>query len=259
LRHDNRRSDFVPSLAARVKYLLGIETPYTIAYDIPFGCPGWLQGMIQADYFIKSGDAKRALVIGAEIISRATDPHDRDSMIYADGAGATILEGIRDNAPVGVLAHQARSDTHKFAHMLWMGESWNADYGKKELFIKMQGHRLYEYALRTVPKVIKQCMDKAGVTVTDISKVLLHQANAKMDEAMLKRTFKLFGIDDAPDHVMPMTISWLGNSSVATLPTLYDLIVKEKLNNHKLTSGQNVVFASVGAGMNINSMVYRLP
>jgi 3-oxoacyl-[acyl-carrier-protein] synthase-3 len=215
--------------------------------------------MIQADYFIKSGDAKRALVIGAEIISRAADPHDRDGMIYADGAEATILEGVADDAPIGILAHQNRSDTHKFAYMLWMGQSWNADYVSNELFIKMHGHKLYEYALRTVPKVIKQCMEKAGVTVADVSKVLLHQANAKMDDAMLKRTFKLCGVDDVPDHVMPMTISWLGNSSVATLPTLYDLIIKEKLNNHKLASGQNVVFASVGAGMNINAMVYRLP
>jgi 3-oxoacyl-[acyl-carrier-protein] synthase-3 len=259
IRHDNRRPDFVPSLGSRVKYLLKIENPNTIPYDIPFGCPGWLQGMIQADYFIKSGDAKRALVIGAEIISRAADPHDRDSMIYADGAGATILEGVPTDSPVGVLSHQTRSDTHKFAYMLWMGQSWKQDYGKTDLHIKMHGHKLYEYALRTVPKVIKQCMEKAGVTVTDVAKVLLHQANAKMDDAMLKRTFKLYGVDDIPDHVMPMTISWLGNSSVATLPTLYDLIIKEKLNNHKLKPGQNVVFASVGAGMNINAMVYRLP
>ncbi|MEJ2719784.1 MAG: ketoacyl-ACP synthase III [bacterium] len=256
---DNLRPDFVPSLASRVKYRLEIKNPYTVPYDIPFGCPGWLQGIIQADYFIRSGDAKRALVIGAEIISRATDPHDRDSMIYADGAGATILEGVPTKSPVGILAHANRSDTYEFAYMLRMAPSYKADYASNELFVKMNGHKLYEYALRTVPKVIKQCMDKAGVTVTDISKVLLHQANAKMDDAMLKRTFKLYGIDDVPPHVMPMTISWLGNSSVATLPTLYDLLVKGKLNNHRLTSGQNVAFASVGAGMNINAAVYRLP
>ena len=89
---DNRRSDFVPTLAARVKHKLGIENPTTIAYDLPFGCPGWLQGVIQADYYLRSGDAKRVLVIGAETLSRVCDPHDRDSMIYADGAGAILLE-----------------------------------------------------------------------------------------------------------------------------------------------------------------------
>ena len=94
---DNRRSDFVPTLASRVKHLLKIKNPRTIAYDLPFGCAGWLQAVIQADYFIKSGDARRAVVIGAETLSRICDPHDRDSMIYADGAGACVLEGVSSN------------------------------------------------------------------------------------------------------------------------------------------------------------------
>ena len=80
-----------------------------------------------------------------------------------------------------------------------------------------------------------------------------------MDEAILKRLFKLYKTKDIPEHIMPMTISWLGNSSVATLPTLFDLLQRGKLNNHKLHSGDIAVFASVGAGMNINSMVYRMP
>ncbi|MBU1569098.1 MAG: ketoacyl-ACP synthase III, partial [Proteobacteria bacterium] len=66
----NNRSDMVPSIAARVKHKLKIKNPYTVAYDIPFGCPGWLHGMILADYYIKSGDAKKVLVIGAEVLSR---------------------------------------------------------------------------------------------------------------------------------------------------------------------------------------------
>ena len=83
MKADNIRSDMVPTIAARVKHRLGIENPYTVAYDIPFGCPGWLQGMIQADYYIKSGDAKKVLVIGAETLSRLTDPHDIDlSLIH---------------------------------------------------------------------------------------------------------------------------------------------------------------------------------
>ena len=81
-----------------------------------------------------------------------------------------------------------------------------------------------------------------------------------MDEAILERLFKLYNIDDIPENIMPMTISWLGNSSVATLPTMLDLLQKGKLENHnRLQSGDIVVFASVGAGMNINSMVYRMP
>ena len=79
-----------------------------------------------------------------------------------------------------------------------------------------------------------------------------------MDEAILSRLFKLYKIESIPKHVMPMTIAWLGNSSVATLPTMLDLLQREKLNNHQLNSGDIVVFASVGAGMNINSMVYKM-
>jgi len=255
----NRRSDFVPTLAARVKHRLEIQNPGTIAYDLPFGCPGWLQALIQADYFIKSGDAKTALVIGAETLSRICDPHDRDSMIYADGAGACIVEGITGESPVGILAHCARSDTYKHAHLLHMGRSSNPVFDGSDLFLKMQGHKLYEYALRFVPRVVKECITKAGLTLHDISKVLIHQANAKMDEAILERVYKLFGTDPVPPLMMPMTISWLGNSSVATLPTLLDLLFKGKLEDHRLTSGQTIVIAAVGAGMNINAVVYGIP
>jgi 3-oxoacyl-[acyl-carrier-protein] synthase III len=255
---DNRISDIVPSLAARVKHKLKIKNPKTIAYDLPFGCPGWVQGMIQADYFLKSGDAKRALVIGAETLSRITDPHDMDSMLFADGAGATILESVSGSEPVGILSHSARSDTLEYAYMLWMGKSYNPDYAGNERFLKMNGHKLYQYALKTVPLVAKESIEKAGLTLKDISKVLIHQANEKMDEAILKRLFKLYGERDIPEGIMPMTISYLGNSSVATVPTLLDLLFKGKLAGHDCKKGDNLVFTSVGAGMNINSIIYKV-
>jgi 3-oxoacyl-[acyl-carrier-protein] synthase-3 len=107
--------------------------------------------------------------------------------------------------------------------------------------------------------VVKKNLEKAGIELRDVQKVLIHQANGKMDEAILKRLFKLYDIKEIPADIMPMTISWLGNSSVATLPTLLDLILKGKLENHRLHSGDIALFASVGAGMNINSMIYRVP
>ena len=252
----NIRSDMVPTIAARVKHKLKIENPYTVAYDIPFGCPGWLHGMILADYYIKSGDAKRVLVVGVETLSRVSDPHDIDSMIYGDGAGAALVEATDQD--VGILSHVTRSDTFKDAYLLGVGKSYNPNHNGDELFIKMQGHEIYRYALRKVPEVVKRSLDKAGFTLTDVKKVLIHQANQKMDEAILKRLFKLYKEKNIPEHIMPMTISWLGNSSVATLPTLFDLLQRGKLNNHKLHPGDIVVFASVGAGMNTNSMVYRM-
>jgi 3-oxoacyl-[acyl-carrier-protein] synthase-3 len=253
------RSDFVPSLAARVKHKLAIANPKTVAYDLPFGCPGWLQGIIQANYYLQSGDCKRVMVIGAETLSRMSDPHDRDSMIYADGAGATILEAVASDRPLGILSHAARSDTIEHAYMLWMGKSYDPQHQGDELYLKMDGHGLYQYALKTVPLVVKESLEKAGLSISEIKKVLIHQANEKMDEAILRRLFKLCNAGEFKPEIMPMTISWLGNSSVATLPTLLDLIQKGKMNDHKLESGTAIVFASVGAGMNINSVVYRMP
>ena len=253
------RSDFVPSLATRVKHKLGIANPKTVAYDLAFGCPGWLQGIIQANYYITSGDCRRVMVIGAETLSRISDPNDRDSMIYADGAGATILEGVRSDKPVGILAHAARTDSIDHAYMLWMAKSCDPQHQGDELYLKMDGHKLYEYALKTVPLVVKESLEKAGLPISEIKKVLIHQANEKMDEAIVKRLFKLCDGGEYKPEIMPMIISWLGNSSVATVPTLLDLILKGKLDEHEIGPGAAVVFASVGAGMNINSVVYRMP
>lgn len=257
---DNIRIDVLPSMAARLKQKLGIANPSAVAYDILFGCPGWVQAVIQADYYIRSGDAKKILVVGADILSRISDPHDRDSMIYADGAGAAVMEGIETDTPVGIIGHNSRSDALEYANMLHMGYSYNPELAKKkDYYLKMNGRRLYQYALENVPKAIKSGLDKVNLHVNDISKVLIHQANGKMDDAILKRLFNLYGIKEVPEYIMPMTISWLGNSSVATVPTLLDIISRGEMESHALNSGDNIVLASVGAGMNINSIVYRFP
>jgi len=258
VRSDNPQSDFCPTLAARVKKKLGIANPFCVAYDLPFGCPGWVQGVIQADYFLRSGDARRALVVGAETLSRVSDPHDRDSMIYSDGAGAAVLEATDDAGGSGILSHATRSDTVDHAGLMWMGSSYDPDFEDHDrIFLKMRGRRLYEYAISNVPSLVKESLDRAGLTLTDVRRILLHQANAKMDDAIVKRLFRLYGESVIPDDIMPMTISWLGNSSVATVPTLLDLITRGELEGHGFDSGDVIVLASVGAGMNINSVVYR--
>ena len=256
---ENRQLDIVPSLAARVKHKLGVKNPFSVAYDVPFGCPGWLQGVIQADYYIKSGDAKKILVIGADVLSRVSDPHDRDSMLYADGAGAVILEARESETPIGILAHKTRSDTFLYSQMLYMGKSFNPQLHEKgDHYLKMNGRRLYQYALDTVPSAIKSCLEKCNTPLKDINKVLIHQANGKMDDAILQRLYRLYEGVEIPQNVMPMTISKLGNSSVATIPTLLDLLMREKIDGQRVSKGDNLVFASVGAGMNINTLVYKM-
>lgn len=256
VRPGDPRSDLVPALAARVKSRLKIRNPFSAAFDVVFGCPGWLQGVIIADSMIRAGDVKKAMIIGSDTLSRISDPHDRDSMIYADGAGATILEA-RDTEG-GILAHAVRSDTLEHAAMLRMGKSYNDDVFIEALFLKMEGRKLYKYALNNVAGAMKLALDRAGVALRDVDKVLIHQANGKMDEAILGALYDLEGMSP-PEGVMPMTISWLGNSSVATIPTMLDLILKQKIEGQSIETGDLVLFASVGAGMHINAAVYRVP
>ncbi|VAV86264.1 3-oxoacyl-[acyl-carrier-protein] synthase, KASIII, partial [hydrothermal vent metagenome] len=123
-------------------------------------------------------------------------------------------------------------------------------------YIKMYGRKIYEFALNNVPKAMKQALDKSGVPIENIKKILIHQANEKMDEAIIKRFYRLFKTD-VPKDIMPMSIKKLGNSSVATVPTLLDLILKNKLDGHQINKGDTIMMASVGAGMHINALVYQ--
>lgn len=259
VKRDIYRTDIMPTLAARVKQKLKIVNSNCVAYDIPFGCPGWIQGMIMANYYIKSGDAKRILVIGADTLSRMNDPHDRDTMIFADGAGATILEAVESEEPVGILAHKTISDTLIEADYLYNGPSFNKDFDQDILTIKMNGRRIYEYAVVKVPQLMKDVLDKVNLTADDIKMVLIHQANAKMDYAMGKRFMKLYGHKKMPENFMPMTISKFGNSSVATIPTMYDMILKGQMEGYSIEPGDYLIFPSVGAGLNANTFVYKVP
>lgn len=249
------QGDMLPSLASKVKYNLRIKNPKCVAYDMLFGCPGWVEGVIQATAFIKSGMAKKCLVIGAETLSRVTDPHDRDSMIYSDGAGATIIEATENEG--GILAHESATFTYDEANYLFFGNSFNKDHDPDVRYIKMHGRKIYEFALSNVPKAMKECLDNSGIDINQVKKVLIHQANEKMDEAIIQRFYKLYG-QTPPDGIMPMSIHKLGNSSVATVPTLYDSLVKGEIENQELNKGDVIMFASVGAGMNINAIVYRM-
>ncbi|MBN2637007.1 MAG: ketoacyl-ACP synthase III [Prolixibacteraceae bacterium] len=257
IQHGNVRTDILPGLANKVKMKLSLKNPKCICHDIISGCPGWTQGMITADAYIKSGFYKRGAVVGADVLSRISDPHDRDSMIYADGAGATIVEGIESDEPIGILSHSSRSDSIKFANLLTLGPSNNPDFTGNELFVKMAGHKLYVYAITTVPGVVKDSIEKAGIGLNDIKKVFIHQANEKMDEAILAGIFKLYNEKDIPEGIMPMSIRKLGNSSTATVPTIIDLVLKGKMEDQEVNEEDYTIFCSVGAGMNINSIVYK--
>ncbi len=251
------QSDILPSLASRVKHSLEIKNPHCVAYDILFGCPGWIEGLKQAHVYIKAGMAKKVLVIGSETLSRVLDPYDRDSMIYSDGAGAAVVEAVEEPKKRGILSAATRTDTKDEAYYLYFGKSYNSHEDPDVRYIKMLGRKIYEYALTNVPTAMKEALDMTAVDIKNLKKIFIHQANEKMDEAIIKRFYRLYK-EPMPDNIMPMSIHLFGNSSVATVPTLFDRVLKNKVPDQKIQNDDVILFASVGAGMNINAIVYKM-
>ena len=254
IQHGCIQTDILPSLATRVKHNLQIKNPNCVAYDLIFGCPGWVEGVIQAKAFIKSGMAKRCLVIGADTLSRIADQNDRDAMIFADGAGATIVEETKEAG--GVLSHSSQTYSTEEAFYLFSGKSNDPTAKPEDKYIKMLGRKVYEFAISHVPQAMKDCFDQSGEELGSLKKIFLHQANEKMDEAIVKRFYRLYR-QSIPADILPISIHKLGNSSVATVPTLLDLVKRNELDGHQINKGDVALFASVGAGMNINAFTYR--
>jgi 3-oxoacyl-[acyl-carrier-protein] synthase-3 len=252
------QTDAVPSIGNRIKQLLSIKNPNCIAYDILFGCPGWVQGVITAEAFFKAGMARKALVVGTETLSRVLDMYDRDSMIFSDGAGAAVLEYKETDKGKGILSTAALSHSMEETNYIYMGPSNFPGSDPRIRYIKMKGRKVYEYAMTHVAEAMKNCLDAAGVPIGELKKIFIHQANEKMDEGIIRVLYKLYGLTEAPVAVMPMCIQWLGNSSVATVPTLFDLVRKGQVEGYDIQEGDVVLFASVGAGMNINAVCYRI-
>ncbi|WP_185864394.1 3-oxoacyl-ACP synthase III family protein [Blattabacterium cuenoti] len=260
------QSDFMPSISARVKNKLKIKNRKCKPYDMIFGCTGWIEGMILADQLLQSKYAKNILITSSETLSKVIDPHDRNAMIFSDGAGAVILSAIEKNNDKnsGIIYYDSQCDNNEEFYYLTNGPSLNPSYKKSLINIRMNGRRIYEYALTRVPNMLKNILDKAEIHLNDLKKIIIHQANAKMDYAILDRLLKLYDYTTSLNKellskIMPMTIQKFGNSSVATVPTLLDLILKGKMPPHEINPGDTILMASLGAGMNINGMIYRFP
>ena len=164
--------DIFPGIGVRIKNLLKIRNPRCVAYDILFGCPGWLEAVIQAKSFIKSGMAKRCLAIGSDTLSRMVDANDRDAMIFSDGAGATILEN--SDSETGIISHKTESYTEDELCYLFYGKSnKKTQTNNDKRYLKMNGRKVYEFALSNVPNAIKMCIDEAGINISDVKKILI--------------------------------------------------------------------------------------
>jgi 3-oxoacyl-[acyl-carrier-protein] synthase-3 len=252
------RIDNMPSLAAKVKHKLKIQNPDVVCYDIIFGCPGWVQGVIQAYQMIRSGFCRNVMVIGAETLSRCVDPHDRDGMIFSDGAGATIVSASYDDDRKGILGFANRTDANEELNYLAMGKSNKPDLDDNARYIKMKGRKIYEYALEEVATAMQSALKRSGIFMENIKKVLIHQANEKMDEAILRKLGQLYDLRLEAKDMMPMTIQKFGNNSVATVPVMLDMVLRGEIEGHEIKKGDDIILASVGAGMHINAIIYRM-
>ena len=252
----NGYTDQVPNLAARVKGKLGIRNPRCVAYDLLFGCPGWVQGLIQADYYLRTDDIKRVLVVGADTVARVADSQDMDVMLYSDGAGAVLLES--GAGMDGIIAHRTVSHCDEELGYLRMDKAFDRSIDNSRLFLKMNGRKVYRYAVETVPQLILDCLQEQRLRLDDVRYVLIHQANGKMLRVMARRLFDLAGKMPFNEAVFPMNVQQMGNNSVATIPTLLDELAGGHLNERGLQPGDLLVFASVGAGMHANCLLYRV-
>ncbi len=246
----------VPNLAASLKNALNCTNHECFAYDVLFGCPGWLQGVIQAHQTIRCGDGRHILVAGLEVASRMLDPHDVDSMILADGCGACVVSKS-DGDATGIVSYSTFSHGQDDNRIIYLGES-NKKGVEGSCYFHMNGREVYKYATKWVPRVIKDALDKANVGIGEVDIFLFHQANAKMLCAIAKNLAEIYGVpEDTFAGKIPSTIEFLGNTSVATIPTMLDLIRREKLDRFRILDGQVSVMASVGAGMHCNALVYQ--
>lgn len=246
----------VPNMAALLKNRLEITNYDCTAYDILFGCPGWLQGIIQAHQAIQMGDATHVLVVGIEVASRLLDPFDLDAMILADGCGAAIISKA-ENTTEGIISYATYSHAQEDIACIYLDKSYNKALTAPTLF-KMNGKDVYKYATVWVPKVIKKALDKAGLDASDVDLFLFHQANGKMLHAFANNLAQMYKIEGLSfEGKIPTTIDFTGNTSVATIPTMLDLIRKGELENYEIRPNMKVVLASVGAGMHCNAIVYQ--
>lgn len=238
-----------PSCAAFVQAELGATTAF--AFDVGAACAGSLYGLAIADQFIRTGAVKRALVIGAETLSRFVDWTNRETcVLFGDAAGAILL-GATDEAGRGLLAATLRTDGSMTGILNIPGGGSRrplspellADNGHK---IKMRGREVYKVATRLLPQVVSDTLAAAGLTAADVTHVIAHQANQRIIESALEN----LGV---PIEKCWINIDRYGNTSSASMPITLD----EANRAGKLKKGDIIAMMAIGAGMTWGGAVMR--
>jgi len=246
---------FFPGSGCLLQHLLGLHT--TPALDIRQQCSAFFYGIATADAFIRSGQANRVLFVGAEIHSRGLDISTRGrdvAVIFGDGAGAICLEGVETDEPVGVLASALHSQGEFYNSLMIEAPTFRCAPSINEEMIKegrhypkMDGRSVFKNAVRRLPEVAGEVLDKAGLTMDDIDLVIPHQANLRINQAFQKAM-------NLEDEKIFNNIHKYGNTTAASIPIALDEVIESK----KAGPGDTVLFIGLGAGLTWGSIVYRL-
>jgi len=237
-----------PSTACLVQKNLNAKN--AAAFDISAACSGFLFAISIVDNFIKSGNVKKALVIGAETLTRVTDWQDRNScVLFGDGAGAVILEATSEKA--GVLSTHIHSDgTYwELLHQPACGSRNPAEQrviDERLTFIKMQGNEVFKLAVRAMEEAANQALSANGLSVADLDLFISHQANRRIIDAIGKR----LGL--TPEQVY-INLERYGNTSAASIPIALD----EANRAGKLKEGDLVLLDAFGGGLTWASALVR--
>lgn len=246
---------YLPCCACQVQADIGAVN--ALAFDVNAACSGFLFALNTADAYLRTGLAENALVIGSEVLSKLVDWTDRGSCIlFGDGAGAVVVErceaspGIlgralhSDGTGGGVLQCGARELTTPYARTSAAKTDQKQQTDDREHYIQMDGQEVYRFATRRVPQCIEEALADAGLAVPDIDLFVLHQANARIIDAVAKRLH-------ADREKFPTNLERVGNLSSASIPVLLD----EQHRQGKLHRGDRIVLAGFGAGLTIGACV----
>lgn len=241
----------LPNSASILQTKLGM-TNKCACLDIAVACSGFVYGMGMADSFIKTGLAKRVLVVGSEMLSREVDWTDRRMCIlFGDGCGVAILGQAEEGETSQVLSSYLSADGsgREFFDQPIGGAvtPLTAQHLEESShFMRMKGGEMFKVATRTLAANAKKVIEQAGLTLKDIDWLVPHQANVRIIET----TGKLLGIN--PDHVI-ITIEKYGNNSAATIPIAFH----EAVTEGKIKRGDLVLFDAFGAGLTSGAVLFR--
>jgi len=235
--------DYVfPSTACLLQAKLGVKG--SAAFDVQAVCSGFVYGLATADSFIRSGQCKRALVVGAEVFSRILDWNDRGTcVLFGDGAGAVVLAA---DAKPGVHASILRADG-SYADILSVPGNVCGGAILGTPFLKMDGQAVFKFAVRVLEESARETLAAARMTLEDVDWLIPHQANVRILEATARR----LGL--ARDRLV-VTVDHHGNTSAASVPLALDEFVRAG----KIRAGQRVLLQGVGGGFTWGSSLVTL-